>query len=342
MNVLKLILITIFTLICLSCKSNENETYWEIKDIYREDKKPFNGLTDVLMKEIYTRNFHFIKKNDSLFFELPEKFEISLKNFKSLQQLNLFNKDYFVMYDYKFQGDTFMIRFKDNSTSSDSKNTIIEFNKISKKEFENDIHQVKDQRNKMELKMNAYKNELDKHPQIILNPVQKLPLKSETVLNDKGDKISFNIPKEITLKESGDIKNEKFSQIQVGTFRGNSKIYDIEHKEYDYGVKQLTIWISTDSSTFSIEDYISKKPNLKIYKKEKNSIVGYDIGYDRKNGEAVINSFFILKYYRTKGSHIFMYADVQRSQMKNFPNHEEMNKILNFNYLLSENISMKE
>lgn len=88
------------------------------------------------MQEIFDYNFHFMKRNDSLYFELPEKFALDLKNFKNLRQLNITDRDYYEMYEYKFSSNSFIIKFKDNATMSESKNTIIEFKKISKEQFE--------------------------------------------------------------------------------------------------------------------------------------------------------------------------------------------------------------
>lgn len=293
------------------------------------------------MQEILDYNFHFMKRNDSLNFELPEKFQLDINQFKSLRQLNITAKDYYEMYGYEFSGDRFVIKFKDNATMSDSKNTVIEFKRITKDEFMNSVEEAIVGKKKRLESINSLKNELEKQPKIALNSVNKLPLKSQSILTDKGGEIFLKIPNEIELKESGDIKNETFGQIKIGTLKDNSKIYDVEHKEDDYGLKQLTIWVSTDTSSFNMDEYISENPNIHVFRKDKNSIVGYDIDYDFENERAEIHSFFCLKYYKVGDSHVFIYSDVYRSQMKNFPNLEEMNKILNFNYSISENIAIK-
>ncbi len=294
------------------------------------------------MQEILDDNFHFMKRNDSLYFELPEKFQLAINQFKSLRQLNITTKDYYEMYEYTFSDDRFIIKFKDNATMSDSKNTIIEFKRITKDEFMNGIEEAMVSKKKRLETINSLINELEKQPQITLNSVNKLPLKSQRIQNDKGDEIFLRIPNEIELKESGDIKNEAFGPIKIGTFKDNSKIYDVEHNGDDYGLKQLTIWVSTDTSTFNMAEYLSENPDIHVFRKDKNSIVGYEIGYDFENESAEIHSFFCLKYYHVGNSHIFIYSDVYRSQMKNFPNLEEMNKILNFNYSISENITIQD
>lgn len=80
----KIILLTLF-LFSLISYSQEKETFWEIESIYREDKKPFIGLTGAYMQQLYDYNFNFAKRNGILYFELPEKFEVDLENFKSLK-----------------------------------------------------------------------------------------------------------------------------------------------------------------------------------------------------------------------------------------------------------------
>lgn len=338
----KLILILILTF-SLPFYAQEKETFWKIKSIYREDRKPFIGLTVDYMQEIYDHNFHFVKRNESLYFELPEKFELDLKSFKSLRQLHITDKDFYEMYDQKFSGNSFVIKFKDNATLSPSKNTIIEFKQITKEQFEKNIAEEIAHQIEIAQKINDLKSELEKHAPITLDPIKKLPLKSAEINDDKYENdIILLIPEEIELRESGDVKNEKFGEIKVGTFKENSKIYDVDHPKNDYGLKQFTIWVSTDPSTFSLEKYVSEDANTVLVKKEKDHIVGYKISYDFENEKAVIASFFTLKYLKVGSSHIFIHSDVYRSQIKNYPNSEEMNKILNFNYLISENISLKK
>lgn len=342
MRAIKLTSLTLLTLIYLSCNSQDKETYWRIDDIYREDKKPFVGLTGAFMQEILSHEFHFMKKNDSLYFEMPEKFQVDLKNFKSLRQLHITDRDYYEMYGHDLGSSTFKIKFKDNATLSDSKNTIIEFKKITKEEYLKSIQEIIDHQKAIEQKVIALKSQLKTQPQITLNPVKKMPTKVAEIMNNMGEQIFLNIPTEIELRESGDLKNEVFGNIKIGTLKDKSIIYDVDHKENDYGLKQLTIWISTDSLEFSMDKYLADKSSYQLLKRDGNNIVGYDVGYDGETKKAVVNAFFCLKYYKVENSHIFIHADISSSQMKNAPNLEEMNKILNFNYLISENISVKK
>lgn len=336
----KLIIILIFSFSLQSC-AQEKETFWEIKSVYRVDEKPVKAIKDYFLAEIFKYNFNFKKRNDSLFFELPEKFEISLKNFKSISQLQIDNEAYFKMSNYEFEGDKFLIKFEDN-TLTDPENSIIEFKKISKEQFDKNIAEAIAHQKEIAQKLSNLKNELGNNPPITLNNIKKLSLKSKIISNDKSENIELFIPNEIELQESGDIKNKKFGNIKIGTFRGSSKIYDIEHSDEDYGLKQLTIWVSTDTATFSMESYVSENPDMVVVRKGKDNVVGYIIRYDFENEKAVISSFFTLKYFKVGNSHIFIHSDVYRSQIKNYPNSEEMKKILNFNYLVSENITLKK
>ena len=155
-----ILLVFAFSLQC--CGQEKETTYWEIEKIYREDKKPFIGLTGYYMQEIFDNNFHFMKRNDSLYFELPKKFALDLKTFKSLRQINITNREYYEMYNYKFNEDNFVIKFKDNATSSESKNTIIEFRKISKNQFEKNISDAIAYQKEVDEKMSDFKKELEK------------------------------------------------------------------------------------------------------------------------------------------------------------------------------------
>lgn len=334
-----LLFMLVFTM--QSC-AQEKETYWKIESIYREDKEPFRGMTELAMNEIYDYNFHFVKRSDSLYFDLPDKFVVGLTGFNNLRQLQIADRDYYEMYDYSESNNSFIIKFKDNATGSKSKNTIIAFKKITKEEYNKDIDDAIIYQKDIAKKINDLKSELEKTPPIVLDPVKILATKDEYIYsNNYDDEIILRIPEEIELHDSGDLKNEKFGNIKIGTLRDHSKIYDLEHALHDYGLKQLTLWVSTDSAIFNMEDYISENTDIVVMKNEPNNIMGYKITYDFDKEEAVIGSFFTLKYYKVGSTHLFIHSDVYASQIKNALNKEEMNKILNFNYLISENITLK-
>ena len=340
MSAIKPLLLLCFTFLLISCSSQEKESYWKVSDIYRENKEPFRGLNGDLMQEVVDYNFHFIKRNDSLFFELPEKFTIETKKLKNFRQLQIPNKDYYEIYANEFDGDAFKIKFKDNATLSGSKNTILEFKKISKEEYLKSMNDAVLRQKEMQKKVENLKLELGKKPQIVLNPITKLPQKTDTLINNQGREILIKIPKEIEIKESGDLKNQVFGNIKIGTLKDRSIIYDLHHKENDFGLKQLTIWMSTDTTAFNMDSFLASQPNILTYKRDKNSVIGYEIVFDESSNQAVVQSLFCLKYYQIENTHIFIYGDAYRSRMENVDNKTEMNKILNFNYLLSENISI--
>ena len=59
-----ILLVFAFSLQC--CGQEKETTYWEIEKIYREDKKPFIGLTGYYMQEIFDNNLHYNATNDHL------------------------------------------------------------------------------------------------------------------------------------------------------------------------------------------------------------------------------------------------------------------------------------
>lgn len=337
-----IIIAIILFLMNLSCQSQNSPTYWKMTKIYREDKTPFTGMTVEGMQEVLDYNFHFIRKGDSLYFELPSTFKIDIRSFKQLSQLHIADREYYEMYDHAFSDDVFQIKFRDNATTSNSKNTIMEFSRISKEEFEEDINKEIARQKEVRAKINTLKNQLSTAPQIILHQVEKLPVKNQVIQDDKGNPITLEVPRGIELKVSGHVKTQQFGPIKIGTFTTNAKIYDLVHPQKNYGLKQLTIWLSTDPADFDLAGYKLESPDRVIFKEDANSVTGYELDYDPKDGKAIIRSVFCLKYKKVGQTHVFIYADVYRSQFSgNFDRMAEMNEILNFNYQLSENITIK-
>ncbi|WP_437917837.1 hypothetical protein [Sphingobacterium sp. LRF_L2] len=323
-----------------SC-AQESESYWRIKSIHREDGEPFLGLTAMSMEEIADYNFHFVKRNDSLYFEWPEKFAIGLNDFKELSQLQITDKDYYDMYDHRFQGNSFLIKFVDKATNSKSKNTIMEFEKIDHEAYKKDLAEAIAYQKTISDKIEDFKKTLAKDSPIVLEQLEKLPTKVDTIFDDTYDSdIILRIPEKIALWESGDLKNEKFGPIKIGTFKEHSKIYDIEHAD-DYGLKQLTLWLSTDPTPFDMESFIAENTQLVVVKEEKDAIVGYTISYNVEEDKPFIQSFITLKYYLVGKTHVFIYGDVSASQMQNASDIAEMNKILNFNHLILNHITIE-
>lgn len=335
-----LIPIFFFAVINMGCNAQNQETYWKITDIYREDKKPFIGLTGAMMEALLDNNFHFIKRNDTLYFDIPDKFSVDMKNFKSLKQLQITDRDYYEMYESNFSGNTFKIMFKDNATRSDSKNTVMEFSKISKEDYDEDIKKAVAEGKEIVAKINQLKADLQQSPQIKLDPLKQLPSKPFELINVEGSEVNVLVPQEVELNETGSIKNENFGGIKVGTFQDHAIVYDIKHPNHNYGLRQLAVYLSTDSAAFSMDKYIAEHPNFVLLKRDKDNILGYDLSYDEETKKAVIQSNFCLKYYKVGKTHVFIYADVSRSEMKNAENDEKMNKIINFNYLILENIKL--
>ena len=336
-------MVLVLTLLAnLNCKSQDQETYWEITNIYREDKTPFTGLTADVMQGILDHNFHFIKKRDSLHFDLPTKFSIAIPAFKSLAQLQLKNRDYYQMYKQSFEGDTFKVMFRDLATTTESKNTVLEFIRISKAQYEEHLKEESLHQKKIAEKMNALRLQLRSNPQIVLRPLQKLSQKSLIIEDDKGKAITLLVPKEIALKKSGQLKTQQFGAIKVGTLVKDAVVYDIQHPQKDFGLKQLAIWVSTDPATFNLDTWKNESKNRMVFKEDKDGLIGYQLDYDDTKKKAFIRALFCLKYKKVGQAHVFVYADVYRAQFAgNYDPLKEMNEILNFNWLMSANISIK-
>lgn len=331
-------LLFILSFSMLSFAQNK-ESFWKIYSIHKEDNTPFSGFTGFYMSEIFENNFHFTKIDNTLYFELPEKFELNLIEFKSLRQLNILNRDYYEMYDFEFLENTFLIKFKDNATSSDSKNTIIEFRKITEEQFNQNIAETIEKHTLILKKMSDFKLEMEQNPPFKIDSIHQLPFKTIILTNDKNKEIKLQIPEEMRLKLSGAIQNEVFDSIKIETLKDNSRIYDIDNNLY-YGFSQLSIWLSTDTSHFDINRYISKNKFQVILKQDANKVMGFTITYDFENDQAQVGSFFILKYLKVKKTHIFIYADIQPIDINNPKNMKRVHEIINYNYFMSENFSI--
>jgi hypothetical protein len=175
-----------------------------------------------------------------------------------------------------------------------------------------------------------------------LDPLEKLPQKSQVIEDDKGNRINLLIPKEIDLKKTGQIKTEQFGAIKIGTFVKNGVVYDILHSKKNYGLKQLAIWVSTDQAVFDLGSWKKERPNRMIFKEDRDAVIGYELDYDAGKQKAVIRSVFCLRYKKVGQAHVFVYADVSRSQFGgNYDPLKDMNEILNFNYLMLDNITIQ-
>ena len=227
----------------------------------------------------------------------------------------------------------------------------------------------------VEERINALKVALDQQPELVLdaarvlNATGDLPSTTVKVTNDLQEEIVLDIPESITLEKSGALKSEQFGALQVGTLQAQSAVYDVVHNDYNYGFTppeiwmtadtdtfsydallerepgmeafthaDLAIWISTDARPFSMDDYLAAHPNLKTAGREGNHVVGYDIQYNHEKAEAFVQALFTLTYEKVGRSHVFIYGKVTRSEVKNFPNREVMNRFINIFHLIAENI----
>ncbi|PTS99307.1 hypothetical protein DBR11_12680 [Pedobacter sp. HMWF019] len=191
-------------------------------------------------------------------------------------------------------------------------------------------------------KINELKLQLTSSPQILLEPSQKLPQKSLVIEDDKGKTIALMVPKDINFKRTGQLKTEQFGAIKIGTFVRNAMVYDIVHPKKNYGLKQLAIWVSTDPTNFDLLAWKKERPGRLIFKEDRDGVIGYELDYDVAKQKAIINSVFCLKYKKVGQAHVFVFADVYRSQFGgNYDPLKEMNEILNFNCLMLDNIKIQ-
>jgi len=191
-------------------------------------------------------------------------------------------------------------------------------------------------------KIAALKQQLTSSPEILLDPLKKLPQKSQAIEDDKGETINLLIPKEIDLKTTGQVKTEQFGAIKIGTFVKNAVVYDIVHPQKNYGLKQLAIWVSTDQAAFDLDSWKKENPNRLIVKDDPTGVVGYELDYEMAKQKAIIRAFFCLRYKKVGQAHVFLYANVYRAQFGgNYDPLKDMNEILNFNYLMLDNITIQ-
>jgi hypothetical protein len=203
------------------------------------------------------------------------------------------------------------------------------------------VNQISEQKAGAE-KINALRRQLTSSPQILLEPSQKLPQKSLEIEDDKGNTIALMVPKDIHFKRTGQVKTEQFGAIKIGTFVKNAMVYDIVHPKKNYGLKQLAIWVSTDAAAFDLLAWRKEHPNRLIFKEDLDGVIGYELDYDTTKQKAIIRSVFCLKYKKVGQAHVFVFADVYRSQFGgNYDPLKEMNEILNFNCLMMANITIQ-
>jgi len=340
MNYFKIRLLGIIFALLLSACADNSESYWQITRIHRADNEPLSGLSLMNMQEIIDNNFHFVKRNDSLRFDFPEKFTIAIGDISTLQQLRITEESNYKLYETHFKKDEFYIKFKDNATLSESKNTIIEFRRVDQKAYHKEVKEAIAARKEVATKFHDFKDQLIANPSIVLKDAPQLVLKEQNIYDDKENSIHLKIPAATTLRESGDLNNETFGNISIGTFKENSKVYDLKHPALTNGLRDLNIFVSTAPATFAMEDYIKKNKNHLVFEQTENSAIGYALYHDEKNKEVVIDGLFCLKYLQTDSNHVFVYSYIPRTTSGSEITFSEMNEILNFNYSLLASISL--
>lgn len=324
---------------------SQEEKYYQITNVHREDNEGFRGFTLMKMQEYLDSYYHFIKKGNVLYFDLPEKKTIAEKDLVSLNDDKYEGKFLHQIYEKKVVGNKYIIKFIDNATLSDSKKTVIEFTEITKDLYFKNIEEEIAFKKKVASEITSYKENLEKNP-IRLESPKVLDKEIQIVEDYKGSEITFSLPKEYVLRETGNIKNKAFGDdFKIGNLKENSVVYEIESPNVDYGLNSLTIYMMTDKNKkFNLVDFLKYKSTYAIIKQDENSFVACNITYDFDNEKAIIGSYETLKYYYYKGIHIFIASSI--SLQDRFVNgvkqpKEDILSILKHNFELQSNINLK-
>lgn len=322
---------------------SQNEKYYQITKVYREDKAGFRGFTLAKMQQYLDNYYHFIKKDDMLYFDLPQKLVIAEKDLKSLNNEKYENTILHEIYKKEVVGDKYLMRFTDNATSDASKKTVIEFTEVSKEKYYQNIEEEIAYQKKAANEITVFKDSLQKNP-LKLKKATVLKQKKQVITDYMVEEITFSIPLDYNLRQSGNIKNSVFGDIKTGTLQENSIVYEIENPDVKFGLDGLAIYMLTDKTKkFNIAEFLKSKENYAVIMQDKNSFVAYDITYDFDKDKPVIGSYEIVKYFNFKDVHIFIASS--SSVHDHYINgikqpSEDILKIINANYELMKNINV--
>ena len=141
----KLIPLLLLFLIISCSKRNDQIEYYRISDIYRENKEPFKFGMSYFLQKIYDKDYHFIKKESILEFDLPEKIKLNMDTLKSLSHERLWlnsNQLSDSIYFKGYEDGKFKIKYINGYTSDEDKRVVIEFEEITKNVYEEDIKSI--------------------------------------------------------------------------------------------------------------------------------------------------------------------------------------------------------
>ncbi|MFC0778859.1 hypothetical protein [Flavobacterium sp. HJSW_4] len=135
----------LFLLGCSYSKKEEIE-YYRIFDIYRNNKESFRFGAHYFIQKIYDADYHFTKKGNKLSFDYPQKMQIDMDKLKSLSNKRVDINSNVLSDSIYFKGiedGKFKIKFINIYTDEEDKRVTIEFEKISKQEYDADIESSK-------------------------------------------------------------------------------------------------------------------------------------------------------------------------------------------------------
>lgn len=336
--------VTLFFCFITMTAFSQEEKYYQITKVQREDKEPFRGFTIAFMQDYLDSYYHFVKKGNALHFDLPEKKVIAENDLKSLNDKKFDGKFWHEIYENKVVGNKYIIKFKDNATSSSSKNTIIEFTEITKDQYYKNIEEEIAFKTKVASEITSLKERLEKNPMQLGSP-KILDKKTQVIEDPRNREITFLLPKEYSLRQSGNIKNKAFGELKTGTLKENSIVYEVEKPNTDSSLNDVTIYMLTDKAQkFDIETFLKTQTSYAIITQDKNSFVAYQVSYDFDAEKPIIYSYEMLKYYYFKGTHVFISSSMQ--QQDRYLNgvkqpQEDLLPVVKTNFDLLHNISVK-
>lgn len=338
------------SLFLLSCNSNaQKTTYWEISDVYRKSGKEMRGVHSAWKDWMLNSNFMFVRKNDSLFFKMPNEFALKESKFKGLEQMTLDKEEkWYIMYDIEVSRNSYKILYDDMATADkNSREFVIEFKRTSKKEFDRKLNIFHNQINEIKSKINEYKEELSNKLPFELE-LLNIENKIDTIANSKNKNISISIPTDSKLKPHSD-GTQYFNNIKVGGDDETSTIFKISPKDKKY--EKALFYIGTNiytktnnSNNFNLNEYLAEDDSNFIVEKDKNFAFYLPIAYEEENQNVIIESFNFIKYFRQKNTDIFIYFKLDNAPIYNgiyAENGTNKEFYINYLYNLIKNIEVK-
>lgn len=154
----KTTLLLILAIAIQSC-AQEKETFWKADVVKKIDNTPFNGITVAYMDMIAEMKIHLSVNNDSIIIGYPFDKKLKISEFKSFTNCKIPSTGQLLdsIYDIDISGDDLKIKFYYTGTADDEKRFSLNFVKLNKDVFFNEIKSL----NESKLKILKQINTLD-------------------------------------------------------------------------------------------------------------------------------------------------------------------------------------